>query len=63
MNWLRIRKAIADFHAEEDGPTAVEYAVLIGLIIVACMTGVQAMANKAQESFDESATAIADAIG
>ena len=43
---------------EEDGPTAVEYAVMLALIIVVCMAGVQAMTNETAASFDRSGAAI-----
>lgn len=47
---------------EEDGPTAVEYAVMLALILVACMAAIQALAGATAESFDTSATAIDEAI-
>jgi pilus assembly protein Flp/PilA len=40
---------------EEDGPTAVEYGVLLALIVVACLGAVNSMANATAESFDDSA--------
>lgn len=43
---------------EEDGPTAVEYAVMLALIIVACMAGVQALTNETAASFNDSSAAI-----
>ena len=43
---------------EEDGPTAVEYAVMLALIIVVCMAGVQAMTTETAASFDRSSAAI-----
>ena len=48
---------------EEDGPTAVEYGVLLALIVVACLASVQSMANATANSFDESAGEIAAALG
>ncbi len=47
---------------EEDGPTAVEYAVMLALIVIACMAGVQAMTSATAASFDSSGTAINDAM-
>ncbi|HEY3392003.1 MAG TPA: Flp family type IVb pilin [Lacipirellulaceae bacterium] len=47
---------------EEDGPTAVEYAVMLALILVACLGAVNAMANATADSFDTSAAAISDAF-
>jgi pilus assembly protein Flp/PilA len=50
--------AIADFLAEEDGPTAVEYAVLLTLILLSVMGTVGVLAENARENFDDSAEAI-----
>ena len=47
---------------EEDGPTAVEYAVMLALIIVTCMAGVQALTNGTASSFNQSSSAIDSAI-
>lgn len=44
----------------EDGPTSVEYAVLIALIVGACIASVQALATATGASFDKSAAAIID---
>jgi pilus assembly protein Flp/PilA len=48
---------------EEDGPTAVEYAVMMALIVVACLGAVQSMANATADSFDESAAELASVMG
>ena len=48
---------------EEDGPTAVEYAVMMALIVVACLGAVQSMANATAGSFDESAAELASVMG
>jgi pilus assembly protein Flp/PilA len=40
---------------EEDGPTAVEYAVLLALIVAVCLGSVNAMAVATADSFDDSA--------
>ena len=47
---------------EEDGPTAVEYAVMLALIVVACMASVQTMSQETAGSFDRSSHAIDAAI-
>ena len=57
MNFLR------KLLREEEGPTAVEYAVLLALIVVACLASVQAMSNATAESFDTSANELAGAFG
>ena len=40
------------FLASEDGPTAVEYAVMLALIIVVCLTAIQAVGTNAASTFD-----------
>jgi pilus assembly protein Flp/PilA len=47
---------------EEDGPTAVEYAVMLSLILVACLVAINSMANATADSFDTSAAAIESAF-
>jgi pilus assembly protein Flp/PilA len=49
------------FCAEEDGPTAVEYAVLLAFIIAVCVGSVNALATRLGENFDKSADAIVGA--
>jgi pilus assembly protein Flp/PilA len=36
----------------EDGPTAVEYAVMLALIVIVCLTAIQAVGTKASKTFD-----------
>ena len=48
--------------ADESGPTAVEYAVMLALIIAACIGTVRVMASATRNSFDNSANAINNAI-
>jgi pilus assembly protein Flp/PilA len=48
---------------EEDGPTAVEYGVMLALIVVACIGAVQSMASATAESFDTSAAELAGVLG
>ena len=47
---------------EESGPTAVEYAVLLALIVVVCLGSIQSLAMSTQASFDSSANAITAAL-
>jgi pilus assembly protein Flp/PilA len=39
------------FLKSEDGPTAVEYAVMLSLIIVVCITAVSAIGTNASSTF------------
>ena len=42
---------IVEFLKAEDGPTAVEYAVMLALIIVVCFAAVTALGSKTNSSF------------
>lgn len=46
------------FLKSEDGPTSVEYAVMISLILVACIASVNAMINATKQSFEASRDAL-----
>ena len=48
---------------EEDGPTAVEYAVLLALIVAACLGAVHTMANATADSFNTSAKNLDGVLG
>ena len=49
---------IVNFLKEEDGPTAVEYAVMLALIVVVCLAGVTSVGTNANDKFSQVATAI-----
>jgi pilus assembly protein Flp/PilA len=42
---------IVRFLREEDGPTAVEYAVMLALIIVVCITAITTLGTNANSTF------------
>ncbi|HEY2411044.1 MAG TPA: Flp family type IVb pilin [Pirellulaceae bacterium] len=44
------------FLVSEDGPTAVEYAVMLALIIIVCLTAIQAIGSNANATFNSVAT-------
>jgi pilus assembly protein Flp/PilA len=46
------------FLASEDGPTAVEYAVMLALIVIVCLTAIQAIGTNSNETFDSIAKAV-----
>jgi len=56
-------KSIKRLLVGEDGPTAVEYAVLLALIVAACIGAIQTMSQATRDSFDTSSNAISKAIG
>jgi pilus assembly protein Flp/PilA len=45
------KNALASFLRNEDGPTAVEYAVMLALIIVVCITAITALGSNANNTF------------
>ena len=55
--------ATMTFLREEDGPTAVEYAVVLSLIIGLCIASVNQLATVVGNSFQTSGTAINNSIG
>ena len=44
--------SVKRFITSEDGPTAVEYAVMLALIIVVCLTAIQAVGTNAKTTFN-----------
>ena len=49
------------FLASEDGPTAVEYAVMLALIIIVCLTAIQAIGTNANQTFNDVANQLGGA--
>ena len=54
-----IAKSIKNFLVSEDGPTAVEYAVMLALIVIVCLSAITAVGNSASAKFQ----AIASSLG
>jgi pilus assembly protein Flp/PilA len=50
---------VREFVNREDGPTAVEYAVMLALIIVVCITAITALGTNANATF----TSVGNSIG
>ena len=46
------------FLVSEDGPTAVEYAVMLALIVIVCLTAVRAVGTNASTAFQNVANAL-----
>jgi pilus assembly protein Flp/PilA len=46
------------FLVSEDGPTAVEYAVMLALIVVVCLTAIKAIGTNANTEFNKVATTL-----
>jgi pilus assembly protein Flp/PilA len=45
--------SVKRFLVSEDGPTAVEYAVMLALIVIVCLTAIQAIGTNANLKFEE----------
>ena len=45
--------SVKTFLETEDGPTAVEYAVMLALILVACIATVQTLGGNANAKFEQ----------
>ena len=55
----KLMERVKNFLAKEDGPTAVEYAVMLALIIVVCITAITALGTNANKTF----TTVSGVIG
>ena len=51
-------KRIRKFLVSEDGPTAVEYAVMLALIIIVCVGAVEHLGEHTNDSFIDAAAAL-----
>lgn len=50
--------SVKNFLDSEDGPTAVEYAIMLALIVIVCIGAVQSIGTKAQAKLDGAAAAL-----
>jgi pilus assembly protein Flp/PilA len=48
---MRTIELVRTFLTAEDGPTAVEYAVMLALIVVVCITAITALGSNANKVF------------
>jgi len=55
---LMLTDKIKRFLASEDGPTAVEYAVMLALIVIVCLTAITSIGSKANTTFTNVAASI-----
>jgi pilus assembly protein Flp/PilA len=56
MNMRLFVKTVAQFIRREDGPTAVEYAVMLALIVVVCITTIIALGSNSNRTFTKAST-------
>lgn len=45
--------SVKKFLKSEDGPTAVEYAVMLALIVIVCLTAIKAVGTNAAARFNQ----------
>ncbi len=62
MNFNNLINQTLSLVRDEDGTTAVEYAVMLALIIAVCLGSVATLTDETKDSFDRSGKAIADAF-
>jgi pilus assembly protein Flp/PilA len=53
-----LRSSVVNFVKDESGPTAVEYAVMLALIIVVCIAAITALGSNANNTFTSVGNAI-----
>ncbi len=53
-----LAKKVHRFLVSEDGPTAVEYAVMLALIIIVCLAAITQLGQAANTTFSNIATSI-----
>jgi pilus assembly protein Flp/PilA len=46
-----LTRRVVEFLKKEDGPTAVEYAVMLALIIVVCIAAITTLGSNARNTF------------
>jgi pilus assembly protein Flp/PilA len=59
----KLGQHVVEFLKREDGPTAVEYAVMLALIIVVCLIAITALGTNANKTFGEVSASIAATTG
>lgn len=53
-----LAKKVHRFLVSEDGPTAVEYAVMLALIIIVCLTAISSIGTRASATFQNVASSL-----
>ena len=54
----QLAQSVVNFLKREDGPTAVEYAVMLALIIVVCIAAITTLGQNANTTFTTVGTTI-----
>ncbi len=53
-----LARIVLNFMKREDGPTAVEYAVMLALIVVVCIAAITAVGGASNQTFSKVGSAI-----
>ena len=53
-----LSRKLRQFLKSEDGPTAVEYAVMLALIVIVCLTAIQSVGTNANTTFTNVASSL-----
>ena len=56
-----VLNSVKTFLVEEDGPTAVEYAVMLALIIIVCLAAIKSVGTTANDRFTDVKNALTPA--
>ncbi|MAV38109.1 MAG: Flp family type IVb pilin [Planctomycetaceae bacterium] len=59
----RFADKVRRFVVSEDGPTAVEYAVMLALIIVVCLAAITTVGESANDTFQNVANQLSNTSG
>ena len=59
----RFVSKVVTFISREDGPTAVEYAVMLALIIVVCIAAITTLCQDADQTFENVGNTIGSTTG
>ena len=54
----QVLHSVKNFLVSEDGPTAVEYAIMLALIVIVCIGAVQTIGTNAQAKFNGAGAAL-----
>jgi pilus assembly protein Flp/PilA len=54
----QVLRNVVSFMKDESGPTAVEYAVMLALIVVVCITAISTLGSNANNTFSYTANVI-----
>lgn len=55
---VQFAQSVKKFLVSEDGPTAVEYAVMLALIVIVCLTAIGTIGTNANSKFEAVGTAL-----